>query len=141
MAGTSETAESLAPIRTALVSGTDVEDMIEAVLPEPEDAPANTFIGSLLRAVGRAPAPTPGPERLKQVADGLDRFSADLVQASRELDDAELAEAAARSQAWGSALWSDDIGIEDAYNELRHALVQLCRRRARLMIGRPIDIP
>jgi len=137
----SDIAESLAPIRAALASGIEVEDLIEAGLPESEEAPSPTMIDRLLRLMGRASAPTPNPERIKVIADGLDVFSADLVRAALELDDPELAEAGDRSHRWGADLWSGDIAVEQAYNQLRDALVQLCKHRARLVIARPIDIP
>ncbi len=132
-------ADALAVIRAALVSGIEVEDRLEAVIPRITDADTGSALRSKLGQLVQGEATAPGgAESTRRIADGLDRFAADLAWAAFVLGDEALAGLGEDSRDWGRALWESEVGVDHAYNLLRNALVELCRRRASLVTGREL---
>ncbi|MGI9605755.1 MAG: hypothetical protein ACR2P0_06415 [Acidimicrobiales bacterium] len=141
MAGPPDLTSSLPAIHFALGAGTEVEDLLEAAIPRAIDSGSSSPLARITDSLWSRPHAPPNPtgERLRRIADGLDAFSAELSDLAALFDDPELWAIAERSRRWGPALWSSEIGVDHAYNEVRHALVELCRRRANLVIGRPLS--
>lgn len=135
----SDGTDALAVIRAALASGIEVEDRLEAVIPRVADADAGSALTSRVRQLLRGETTTPGgAEIVRRIADGLDRFAADLAWAAFVLRDEALTEIGEDAGDWGRALWASEIGVDHAYNLLRNALVELCRRRASLVTGQEL---
>ena len=81
MGEASEQAEALAVIRSALVSGTHVEDLMEQVIPRVPDRGEPSGLGARLWSLGKSELAPGGAESIRRIADGLDRFAVDLVRA------------------------------------------------------------
>lgn len=130
---------ALALIRAALISGTEVEDRLEAIIPRVAEIPRPAALAPRLRSIVAPPAAPSSAESIRKVADGLDTFSLDLARAAGELQDGQLTELAEQSREWGPALWASELAVDETYNRVRGALVELCRRRAGLLTGRSLD--
>lgn len=138
MGASSEKTEPLAAIRDALATGTDVEDLMEQMIPRAPDPGDGSGLVAKLRSLGQGGVAQGGAESIRRIADGLDQFAADMAWAAIVLEDEELTALGEQAGGWGRALWESEIGVDRAYNHLRQALVELCRRRASVLTGREL---
>ena len=131
--------EMLEAIRKALIAGTDVEDMLEPVIRRLPDKGDATALGAKLRVLLQAEPARGGAEGIRRIADRLDKFAVELVATASVIEDDELTAVSEQARDWGRALWESETGADHIYNQLRHALVELCRHRASLLTGREIS--